>query len=250
MSHLFLGLSSPFCEKVFSLLPKIAAILDCLFSCVSSDYDHYLSEEVKSHKVMAVEDDKRQRIIVAAMQEFMKGYRNAKTDRIVKCAGISKGLLFHYFGTKKELFFFLFQYSVHIIGGEYKAAYFESRDFLDNIWQLSLLARKLVKKHPLVYGFLASSYFSIQEVFPGELHNFQNPVEELKKKLLERADRSLIRDDLDPEKALRTILWTVDGYSAELAHLGRKLAEYEPHYDRIEKELGDYLELLRKVLYK
>ena len=113
-----------------------------------------------------------------------------------------------------------------------------------------MLARKLVKKHPLVYGFLASSYFSIQEVFPGELHNFQNPVEELKKKLLERADRSLIRDDLDPEKALRTILWTVDGYSAELAHLGRRIADYEPHYDRIEKELGDYLELLRKVLYK
>ncbi len=199
---------------------------------------------------MTVEDEKRQRIITAAMQEFMKGYRNARTDKIVKCAGISKGLLFHYFGTKKELFFFLFQYSVDIIGGEYKTARFKSRDFLNNIWQLSLLARKLVSKHPLVYGFLASAYFSFQEVFPGELHNFQNPVEELKQNLLEKADRSLIRDDLDPEKALRTILWTVDGYSAELARFGRKVADYEPHYDRIEKELGDYLELLRKALYK
>ncbi|MFO8192869.1 MAG: TetR/AcrR family transcriptional regulator [Bacillota bacterium] len=214
------------------------------------DFDYYLSEEIKAHKVMSVENEKRQRIIAAAMQEFMKGYRNARTDTIVKLAGISKGLLFHYFDTKKELFFFLFQYAVDIIGGEYKAACFESRDFLDNIWQLSLLARKLVSKHPLVYGFLASAFFSFQEVFPGELHSYQNPVEELKRELLEKADRSLIRDDLDPEKALRIILWTVDGYSAELARLGRKVADYEPHYDEIEKELGDYLALLRKFLYK
>ncbi len=214
------------------------------------DFEHYLSEEIKAHKVMSVEDEKRQRIIAAAMQEFMKGYRNARTDSIVKSAGISKGLLFHYFGTKKELFFFLFHYAVDIIGGEYKAARFESRDFLDNIWQLSLLALKLINKHPLVYGFLASAFFSIQEVFPGELQRFQNPVEEVKHKLLERADRSLIRDDLDPEKVLRTILWTVDGYSAELARFGRKVADYEPHYDSIEKELGEYLELLRKALYK
>ena len=75
-------------------------------------------------------------------------------------------------------------------------------------------------------------------------------MEEIKHKLLERADRSLIRDDLDPEKALRTILWTVDGYSAELARSGRKIADYEPYYDSIEKELSDYLELLRKALYK
>jgi TetR/AcrR family transcriptional regulator len=214
------------------------------------DFDHYLSEEIKAHKVMSVENEKRQRIISAAMHEFMKGYRNARTDTIVKSAGISKGLLFHYFDTKKELFFFLFQYAVDIIGGEYKTARFENRDFLDNIWQLSLLARKLVSKHPLVYGFLASVFFSFQEIFPGELHSYQNPVEELKRELLEKADRSLIRDDIDPEKALRIILWTVDGYSTELARLGRKVADYEPHYDEIEKELGDYLALLRKLLYK
>jgi len=214
------------------------------------DFDHYLGEEIKAHKVMRIKDEKRQRIIQAAMQEFIKGYRNARTDKIVECAGISKGLLFHYFGTKKELFIFLFQYAVDIIGGEYKTSRFESRDFLDNIWQLSLLARKLVSKHSLVYGFLASAYFSLQEVFPGELQNFQNPVEELKHKLLDRADRSLIRTDLDPEKALRTILWTVDGYSLELARLGRRVADYKLHYDRIETELADYLKLLRKVLYQ
>jgi AcrR family transcriptional regulator len=214
------------------------------------DFEHYLSEEIKSHKIMSVEDEKRQRIIAAAMQEFMKGYRNARTDKIVKCAGISKGLLFHYFGTKKDLFFFLFQYAVNIIGGEYKAARFESRNFLDNIWQLSLLALKLINKHTLVYSFLATAFFSFQEVFPGELQRFQNPVEEVKQRLLDKADRSLIREDLDPEKALRTILWTVDGYSAELARFGRKAADYEPHYERIEKELGEYLELLRKALYK
>jgi len=32
-----------------------------------------------------------------------------------------------------------------------------------------LLACKLVKKYPLVYGFIATSYISIQEIFPGDL---------------------------------------------------------------------------------
>ncbi len=52
---------------------------------------------------MTVETEKRQRIINAAIDEFMKGYCKANTDIIVNNAGISKGLLFHYFGTKKKL---------------------------------------------------------------------------------------------------------------------------------------------------
>lgn len=47
----------------------------------------------------------RERIIGAARDEFSRvGYRSASTNRIVSAAGVSKGLLFSYFGTKKELY--------------------------------------------------------------------------------------------------------------------------------------------------
>ena len=57
--------------------------------------------------------EKQDRIINAALRIFAQnGYRHASTDIIVKEAGISKGLLFHYFTSKLGLFSFLFDYSI------------------------------------------------------------------------------------------------------------------------------------------
>ena len=43
------------------------------------------------------------------------GYRHASTDEIVSEAGISKGLLFHYFINKIGLFSFLYEYSTRFV---------------------------------------------------------------------------------------------------------------------------------------
>lgn len=52
-------------------------------------------------------DDKKEQILSAGMKEFsQKSYKEASTDSITKACGISKGLLFHYFGSKKEFYFF------------------------------------------------------------------------------------------------------------------------------------------------
>ena len=52
-------------------------------------------------------------MINAALKVFAKnGYKHASTDDIVKEAGISKGLLFHYFVSKMGLYSFLLDYSV------------------------------------------------------------------------------------------------------------------------------------------
>jgi len=51
--------------------------------------------------------EKQESIIAAGMAEFaVKSYADASTDRITETCGISKGLLFHYFGSKKEFYLF------------------------------------------------------------------------------------------------------------------------------------------------
>ena len=52
----------------------------------------------------------------AAMQVFaLEGYAHAGTDQMVKIARISKGLLFHYFISKKGLYGFLYEYAVRFM---------------------------------------------------------------------------------------------------------------------------------------
>jgi len=50
---------------------------------------------------------KQESIIAAGVAEFsQKSYPDARTDVIVQNGGISKGLLFHYFGSKKEFYLY------------------------------------------------------------------------------------------------------------------------------------------------
>ena len=54
---------------------------------------------------MDISGEKREQIIRAAMKNFSKnGYRKTVMDEIVADAGVSKGLVFCYFGSKKALY--------------------------------------------------------------------------------------------------------------------------------------------------
>ena len=64
-------------------------------------------------KFFELKKEKQDRMINAALKVFsLNGYRHASTDDIVQEAEISKGLLFHYFGSKAGLFAFVYEYSV------------------------------------------------------------------------------------------------------------------------------------------
>lgn len=52
-------------------------------------------------------EDKKNTIIKSGISEFSKkSYSEASTDIITRNCGISKGILFHYFGSKKEFYFY------------------------------------------------------------------------------------------------------------------------------------------------
>ena len=51
--------------------------------------------------------NKREFILLTGMKEFsQKSYKDVSTDCITKMCGISKGILFHYFGSKKDFYFY------------------------------------------------------------------------------------------------------------------------------------------------
>lgn len=216
-----------------------------------SDVEFLSESSFGSHKIMSMEEEKRNRLFQAAMQEFTKGYSMANTDEITKNAGISKGLLFHYFGSKKGLFLFLIQYAAATVKSEYMKVTLDSGDFLENIRKVSLLAAQLSFQHPLLYRFLGKAYFSLNEVFPkGIPKDIGNGFEEMLLQIYQNTDTSLFRADIDTEKARDIMIWTMKGFSDKIADYGSELDDYKAHYDEIEKELDEYLQILRKVLYR
>ncbi|ANZ62048.1 hypothetical protein AYR62_06245 [Secundilactobacillus paracollinoides] len=70
--------------------------------------------------------EKVDRILTSALHEFAQaGFRNAKTDVIASEAQVSKGLLFHYFGNKANLYYEVSKWSL--------ARMNRAADF--NVWQ-------------------------------------------------------------------------------------------------------------------
>ncbi|MCS4470020.1 TetR/AcrR family transcriptional regulator [Clostridium botulinum] len=79
--------------------------------------------------------DKKEAILEAALEEFaIGGYENASTNKIVEKASISKGLLFHYFGNKKGLFIYVYNYYLEFLKRElYIKVDTKERDILERV---------------------------------------------------------------------------------------------------------------------
>lgn len=219
-----------------------------------TDDSEYVKEyDVKEHKFMSMEEDKRERIIDAAMKEFSKGYTEASTDVIVKEAGISKGLLFHYFGSKRGLFLFLHKYVLDIFTTEYGKVISDNRDFLENIKIASKLKEELSLRYPLVFGFMLKAHFSINDVFPeglpGDLLNLNDT---LMKQICRKSnnDKALFKEGIDIEKAQNIIIWTMNGFIDSLFRYGEDVDAYKAHHHDAAQELEEYMQTLRKILYR
>jgi AcrR family transcriptional regulator len=212
----------------------------------------FLSEySIENHKIKAMDEEKRSRLIQSAMQEFTRGYSLANTDEITRNAGISKGLLFHYFGSKRGLFLFLMRHALEVVMEEYLKVTFDSRDYLENLWKVSLKAQQLSFQYPVLYEFLGKVALSMNEVFPeGYPKDIPNPLEELMIEIYQNMDTSLFRDDIDVKKACDIINWAVKGYSDRLMTYVVKVDDYKECYEQMMRELEEYLLILRKAFYR
>ncbi|MCL2037076.1 MAG: TetR/AcrR family transcriptional regulator [Oscillospiraceae bacterium] len=209
-----------------------------------------INEEQKQ-KFLSMEAEKRDRIINAAMEEFNKGYKKATTDEIVKQAGISKGLLFHYFGSKENLYEFIIEYAIDVMVKEYFALInFEQRDFIERMWQMLLLKIDLSYKYPIMFDFVTTAYKEQKSESLKKLYG--NSFGMVSSKIFADIDEGLFRDDIDPKMAINVIYWTHLSYStAQLERINStSLKDYQKEYDKFLEEIKAYLSLFKKTFYK
>ena len=211
-------------------------------------------KEVGERKFMALDESKRDRIINAAMNEFRYGYKRASTDTIVKKAGISKGLLFHYFGTKENLFEFLINFAMEKVQrGHMDMLDYGGRDLLEGIWQMALQKKDISDRYPHIYEF-AYAVHAHWDDLPGDeiFLAFWEKQEALNTQLIEACDTGMLREDIDPQKATAMLGWTVSGFF-EYANAKKAYSKEgweDEDYEIFLKELRSYLDILKLCFYK
>ena len=204
----------------------------------------------------SLEEEKKTRIINAAMEEFAeKGFKRASTNSIVERAGISKGMLFYYFGSKEELFDFLFEYTMEFGKSHYlRNLSGETGDFLERCIKLTEIKRQVLSDFPLLGRFLESLYLpENQEHFKKYQKGADEIYEGVRKKLYDDLDYSLFREDIAPKNTVRYIKWLMDAYEADLMtrlKSGNLDAMDETAITNEWKRFYSFVEDLRKIFYK
>ena len=109
-----------------------------------------------NQKFFDIKKEKQDRIINAALKVIaLRGFSHANTDEIVREAGISKGLLFHYFENKKGLLDYLYGYSTRYALMELKGLLRDtSSDFFEFHEQILAAECSLLKTYPYIMLFL------------------------------------------------------------------------------------------------
>ena len=100
--------------------------------------------------------EKQDRMINSALKVFSQyGYKHASTDEIVKGAGISKGLLFHYFESKIGLYAFLYDYATRFVTLELTANVEKSENRYFELYKQILSAKaNSMSQYPIIFLFL------------------------------------------------------------------------------------------------
>lgn len=200
---------------------------------------------------MSMEPEKRDRIINAAMKEFNKGFKKASTDAIVREAGISKGLLFHYFGNKESLYEFILKYTIDVVIREYfEIINFEQKDFLERMWQTILLKIDLSYKYPLMFDFLTTAYKESEN--NKILEVFNHVFTEIAPKIFANIDETLFKEGIDPKRAVNIIYWTQRGYAdTQLQKINStSIEDFQKEYGRYLEEIKAYFDIFRKTFYR
>ena len=204
-------------------------------------------------KFLKLEQKKQQYIINAAMGEFaQKGFKNASTNEIVKEANIGKGMLFHYFNSKKDLFLFLYDYCIDINMNEfYKRINLDEKDFFVRVLQIQSIKMEILNKYPDIFKFLQVAYMEKSSDIKNELDIKNKELfSSASIKVFEGIDRSKFIEGTDIKRVMNIITWTLQGFADELLNKAKMSSSNYIDYDAAYVETVGYLEMFKKCFYK
>ncbi|MCL2717693.1 MAG: TetR/AcrR family transcriptional regulator [Lachnospiraceae bacterium] len=155
-----------------------------------------------NEKFFDLKTEKQDRMINASLKVFAKnGYQYASTDEIVKEAGISKGLLFHYFGSKLGLYTFLADYCVRYMKIEVSSACSEKEtDYFVILKEVETAKLSVLKKFPYLQQYLSTMEKETDSDAAKATSEQRSSLATIYSDIMKKADYSKFRADADAKR--------------------------------------------------
>lgn len=209
-----------------------------------------LSMEMKQlDKFLGLPLKKQNVIIDAALSSFgTNGYKKTSVNDIAAAAGISKAMVFHYFGTKRALYFYLIQVCGQIITNEVNRKFDNSvTDFFDRIMLATDIEISVMKKHPTIPQFINSMYFEQDNEVKGEIQALLagSQGEQFRNRIaFEGMDATKFKDGVDPKLVMKMMLYFTYGY------LNMSPGIMQTDLDTLYRDFKECVALLQNNFYK
>ncbi len=205
-------------------------------------------------KIAELTEERREQILLFALQEFAeKGYDQTSTNTICKKAGVSKGLLFHYFESKRGLYLFVLDRCID----KYKRIIERimpelSEDIIERISQIMQMKIKIFAEDPLSYSVVFEAFFDIPKDLSEEIKiRYSTFNDENISKMYSGLDFGVFRPEINPQKALELIFLVTDGLTDKYIKTYTSTKDRSIfNIEQISSELMVYMEMLKTGIYK
>ena len=193
-------------------------------------------------------EEKKERILSTGIRAFSeKPYREVSTDAITRACRISKGILFHYFHSKKDFYLYCLEQAMCRLTE--KTAEAEGKSFYEILFfemeRKNELCRKYRDEMHLVNMASRDASTEIQKEREAVFRKYAESIQAESFRTVERALKTLNLRSIKNERILKEGLYVYVN-----ALMNRVLRQYQEdpdaffeHSDDIQKEMKEYLEL-------
>ena len=193
---------------------------------------------------MSDKEASKQKILLAAMKEFAEyGYEKASTNHIVENCGLSKGLIFHHYGNKHNLFLICCERAMDIYNDSVEKEFTQnSVDILQCILNSSVFKLRMYKKEPIASKLLIQMFVAISDgIIPEINEKYSIFIQNWKNKIFDNSDESVLRDDFTASDIENYILLIIETYA------NRFLSKYNNNYIEAAEHLDEFITEIEKI---
>ena len=199
-----------------------------------------------NERFFELKKEKQDRMINAALKIFSQfGYRHASTDDIIREAGISKGLLFHYFESKIGLYAFLYDYATRVVTLELTGHVEKNEDGYFELFKQILAAKaSSMSQYPYIFLFLNKANEETDLDALSVISERREKYTRIMVALRDRSDITVFGPWVDYVKVGDILVFTVDGL------IERNVKAENFRSDLFLEEAVQYVDMIRDAMIR